>query len=274
MKQKEKYIPIPKLGSWELRLNFIRDLIPQVEKSLKNAPSGTLRISMKGKSARYYFRHSGGDFNGEYLSKPNMQLVTKLAQKSYDQKLIKSLKKEAKLLKQLLHLYKTKNADRIYEKLSPPRQKLVIPITQPFLQFQQEWKNADFITNPYHRESLIFTVNTIPQIQVRSKSEVMIAEALIANRIPFRYEQQLAIKNGRFAYPDFTCLNLHSGKELIWEHFGFMDDADYVSKTVEKINLYESCGFRLGVNFIATFEDDANPLTPQKIKKQIESYFS
>ena len=41
---------------------------------------------------------------------------------------------------------------------------------------------------------------------VRSKSEVMIADMYYELGIPYRYEAQLLLKNGKKKYPDFTLL--------------------------------------------------------------------
>ena len=63
--------------------------------------------------------------------------------------------------------------------------------------------------------------------RVRSKSEVIIADALSRHQIPNRYEYPLKLSKGQqthIIYPDFLCLNIHTRREYIWEHFGMMDD--------------------------------------------------
>jgi len=67
--------------------------------------------------------------------------------------------------------------------------------------------------------------------KVRSKSEVIIADRLFINAIPYEYERGLIVKIPKTAEcpetemvwnPDFRVLNVRTGKEYIWEHFGRM----------------------------------------------------
>lgn len=63
---------------------------------------------------------------------------------------------------------------------------------------------------------------------VRSKSEVIIANILYQHRkdILYKYERPLEVMSDgkeRNIYPDFTILNIHTGKVTYWEHAGRMD---------------------------------------------------
>jgi len=62
---------------------------------------------------------------------------------------------------------------------------------------------------------------------VRSKSEVIVADALHYRGIDFHYEKPFIGKNGRsFKLPDFT-IKLRSGSVIIWEHLGMLDQESY-----------------------------------------------
>ena len=54
--------------------------------------------------------------------------------------------------------------------------------------------------------------------RVRSKSEIIIADTLSRESIPYRYECPLHIPDVGNIYPDFTVLNVAKRKELYWEH--------------------------------------------------------
>ena len=90
--------------------------------------------------------------------------------------------------------------------------------------------------------------------------------------IPYKYEQALSL--GRFGSvrPDFTCLNVRTRTEYIWEHFGMMDDEDYSNKNISKINAYEDNGFHAGNNLIMTFETSKYPINSSIIKTMIQTY--
>ena len=109
-------------------------------------------------------------------------------------------------------------------------------------------------------------------LRVRSKSEILIANALDKYCIPFRYEYPLMLKKSGVVRPDFTCLNIRTRKEYIWEHFGMMDDEGYAHKNVLKINDYETSGFHAGINMILTFETSLTPINSNIIRAMIENY--
>lgn len=115
-----------------------------------------------------------------------------------------------------------------------------------------EWMNAPYERNPYYPEGLRY--RTKNGILVRSKSERSIANSLIENGIPFRYEAKIII-NGKVYYPDFTIL-CSDGTILLWEHFGMEDDDDYFMKSCWKLRNYRKAGYNTHKNLICTYEDD------------------
>ena len=70
----------------------------------------------------------------------------------------------------------------------------------------------------------------------------MIAETLYKNKIPYRYEWPLSLKNENKStvifHPDFYCFNVNTRKEYVWEHFGKLDEEKYLLEVVKKLNLY------------------------------------
>jgi len=100
---------------------------------------------------------------------------------------------------------------------------------------------------------------------VRSKSEVIIADALYDAGIPYRYEWERVFGGVRYV-PDFTLLRPYDRREIIWEHFGMMDDEDYRRSTHIKLGVYMRHGYTPGDNFIATYESLENPLDPREVR--------
>jgi hypothetical protein len=76
-------------------------------------------------------------------------------------------------------------------------------------------------------------------IAVRSKSELIIAEALSRAGVAFEYERPLML-SGKTRYPDFTIQDDISGKTVYWEHLGMLERADYRSGWEKKLAWYQA----------------------------------
>jgi hypothetical protein len=78
-------------------------------------------------------------------------------------------------------------------------------------------------------------------LAVRSKSELLIAEALMSAGVSFEYEKPLTFGVST-RYPDFTLENEISGRTVIWEHLGMLDRQDYRLSWERKLNWYRANG--------------------------------
>ena len=66
---------------------------------------------------------------------------------------------------------------------------------------------------------------------VRSKSEVIIADGLLAQGIrDYIYERPLVGPDGIPRYPDFTIEDAESGITVYWEHLGLLEDPTYADR--------------------------------------------
>lgn len=81
-------------------------------------------------------------------------------------------------------------------------------------------------------------------IAVRSMSELVIAEALIASNIDFSYEKPLKLGES-VRYPDFTMDDEISGRTIYWEHLGMLEVKDYREKWEKKLAWYKQNGVLL-----------------------------
>nr|MCR5178812.1 hypothetical protein [Lachnospiraceae bacterium] len=158
----------------------------------------------------------------------------------------------------------------IYDRLKPARKRLVNPIYVDDEQYIQEWRSKEYETlDFYEMKNDFYSENGV---RVRSKSELIIANMLEKNRIPYRYEYPLRLKGQVIVRPDFLCLNVRMRKEYIWEHFGMMDNPSYANRNVEKITKYEQNGYSIGENMIMTFETTQCAINPMNIKRIIDQY--
>lgn len=130
------------------------------------------------------------------------------------------------------------------------------------------WANADYEHNEDYPENLRYP--TKGGFYVRSKSEMMIANELIEQRIPFRYEQRLWV-NGNRHHPDFLIIHPVTGKVYIWEHNGMMDIPRYIRKASSCLEDYSVEGFLLDDDLIFTNESNSFPLTTEQVEAKIRS---
>lgn len=78
-------------------------------------------------------------------------------------------------------------------------------------------------------------------LAVRSKSEIVIADALSNAGILFAYEKPLTL-GGITRYPDFTIDDETSGRVVYWEHLGMLEREDYRKSWERKLAWYRSHG--------------------------------
>ena len=116
-----------------------------------------------------------------------------------------------------------------------------------------------------------FTVNGE---RVRSKSEILIADALKRRNIPYRYEYPLQIPGTGKVHPDFICLNVRNRKVYIWEHNGMMSDSKYSDYAIKRIEMYALAGYYPGETLILSFETDTRPLSSRIIGDNINKYLT
>lgn len=86
---------------------------------------------------------------------------------------------------------------------------------------------------------------------VRSKSEVIIANALAAKGVDYAYERPLTL-DGVTKYPDFTIEDMESGQTIYWEHCGMLHVPSYRRRWEEKLEWYRT-------HEIRAHEDGAGP---------------
>ena len=265
----------------ENRISELEQALKTKKLSVKNAPTGLIRIVQKNGKLQFYKRESETDKQGKYLPRAEDKLAQAIIQKEYNQKTLPALEAEISCLKNFLTEYKSKTSDSVYENLPSTRQQVVTPLTLTDEQYTDAWLKVEYRHKKLPDDAQpFFTENNE---HVRSKSEVIIANALKAAGIPYRYEFPLLMDknadNPDFPdydfcklHPDFYCLNLRTRQEFAWEHFGMMDDPDYATRATEKLQLYAENGFFPGKNLIITMETTQNQLSSKILKKIIKTY--
>ena len=152
------------------------------------------------------------------------------------------------------------------------RKQIVTPVYVSDEEFIADWKSLEYTSLGFSPDYAEYY--TDKGERVRSKSEIIIANKLYRYNIPYRYECPLQLQSGVITHPDFTCLNVSTRQEYIWEHFGIMDNAEYACNAIRKINDYANSGYILGKNFIATFETSNTPINANYIDDIIRTNIS
>lgn len=262
------------------RLSELEQAYKTKQTAVKGNPTGLVRIVKNHGRLQFYKRKSKSDLQGTYMPRSQNKLACKLIQADYDKKALTAIKDEISLLKSFLKKYQTNNTSHHFTTLPDTRQQIVTPLTLSDSQYAEDW-----LSKKYPKKEIppdipkLFTDN---KEQVRSKTEVLIANALKAAGVPYRYEFPIKLNLNagdasqaadiRTFHPDFYCLNLRTRKEYIWEHFGMMDDSEYSARAAEKIILYQQNGYYPGKNLIITMETSKTKPSSIELNQIIQEY--
>jgi len=247
-------------------------ILKTVRKRLVNAPVGMLRITKNGEGyLQYYVRNSSLERSGQYLRKENHELARRLAQKEYDEALQEYAVDMLKQVNELLELMESRSLDQVYDGFPLDYKHLIHPIRPTDQMALEEWMSFEYSGLPFNPGGPEYYTSTGERM--RSKSEVLLAERLHSYGIPYRYECPLYLEGMGTIYPDFTILDLQNRRELYWEHFGMLDDSEYLYKANKKINAYILNDIFPGDRLIMTGETGQQPLNTLVVDRLLEHYF-
>lgn len=136
-------------------------------------------------------------------------------------------------------------------------------------QNSKKWCDQPYERNAAYPEKL--TQKTMRGDFVRSKSEVIIANAYFAKDIQYRCEEIVRVGEKNFA-PDFTVLVPRLNKTKYHEHFGMMHDKQYRDRALYKIGAYIAAGYRPYEDVIFTFDDIDGNIDTQVLDNLINTF--
>lgn len=134
-----------------------------------------------------------------------------------------------------------------------------------------EKPNIVIYKNKFFEQNLIH--KTLKGDLVRSKSEVIVADALFRAGIPYEYEKPLDLGEGKPKSPDFTIEDAESGITYYWEHCGMLGNPGYRKRWQEKKELYLKHGIEEGKNLIVSEDNLDGSINSQRIEDLIKKYF-
>ena len=232
------------------RISQMKITIDKAEEKMKKLPEGRVNIKKHGEFI-YYYQFKKGQ-KERLIKKSESKLLEDMLQTRYLKKVVKAAKEE------------------VYESLPEERRVGVKPIVPTDEQFRERWESQTYPVKPVKEGMPVF--KTLKGDLVKSKSEVLIADRLFANGIPYKYECPINV-GGIIFHPDFTILRMSDRKILYLEHCGKVGDAEYAEDMVSRANRYSLAGIMQGDSLFFTFETSKTPLDTEVIDKMIENCF-
>lgn len=245
----------------------LKSILKDCRKQLENLPEGRLRIAVKPSGPQYYL--SGGE-KEVYLQTKDRTLVENLAQRRYLEKVVRQVEKELKQMKSLMAVYQEDMLAEVWKEMNPLRKALVQPLDVPDDEYAKSWSKEEYTGKEIDDTDRTFL--TERGERVRSKSEKIIADMLALRGVPYHYEYPMKIRGWGTFYPDFHALNVRTREVFILEHFGMMDNPEYLRKFMKKTRIYEKSGIYFGHNLLCTFETSVDPLDPQIVDELIRRF--
>ena len=254
--------------------------LQEIDDFLNTAPEGCLKYQQRDGRTEYYYQYidkNTGEKKREYIKKQDMDFAKKLAQKGYYLKMQPILSKELEALKKFDNKYYPREKIETFSQLTNPRRTMVEPLYLEVAERRRQWQEEAVPVYEKYTENLRF--ETQRGELVRSKSELILANtfAQYSDTILYKYERPLELYDHnemRVIHPDFTLLNLKTGKITYWEHAGCMDDSKYVEGFLWKINLYIYNHILPGDNLIITYETYTSPLDMGIVKILVQNVMS
>lgn len=246
----------------------LETIINRAKRGLEAVPEGRLRISCDKNKPRYYQYISAN--NETYIPKAEMERARLLAQKNYNESVVKKAETRLKQIRKITKNYSDDEIEKIYTSMNKERQALITPVEPTWNQLLKKWNEEEYQGKEF-KEGMPLILTEKGE-RVRSKSEKILADYFYRNNILYKYEKPLYLKGYGIIYPDFTFLSKKTHQEIYWEHEGMMDKQDYARTAVRKIELYQLNDIYPGEQLIMSFESEQNPLNSRLIEKLTKKY--
>ena len=246
------------------RIEYLEKIVKGAQKRKLEKPHATLLIKPKG-DREYYYKRNHDDNSVSYIRKRDVKEAQRIAQFTYENRYVKEAEHEITVLKKTrdILLMSSKAYDKVYNRY----RRLVKPITYSKESEALKWQRQKFEPCPYPFTN---SFTTDRGEIVRSKSELIIANKLYKRGVLYRYEAPLKIGD-KIIWPDFTIYDIKTGRIIIWEHFGMVDNLEYISTNVKKYDWYIEHDFVLGINLFISHESESRPLMIKEIDNIIDA---
>ncbi len=252
----------------KLRLETI---LARAGKRLQNAPAGSIRITRCRNHLQFFLRSDSREKSGKYIPAKEKKMISDLIQKKYDGKLLKAAKQQLEAVNRFLEAYDSTALDSCYSRMHPGVSDLILSAEVPDEVYAQKWQEEEYETKAFAEG--VPEHYTQKGERVRSKSEVMIANALYSAGIPYHYEKPFLLEEN-LIHPDFTILRIRDRQVFYWEHLGLIDDTAYRNDAFSRIRMYERNGIFPGDRLLLTAESYRQPLNLPVVNALIRHFLT
>lgn len=260
------------------------NLYTKCEEMLKQLPVGTLSNKNINNKRRTYYQYisnddSGKKFRQRYLGKKDNELYMQLCQRRFILECLPILESNMKTLSKAIEDFQVFDPTTIWMNLPDIYQKgKTLSIRRININDDYYFNNSD-----EHIKADLNSTNksimrpeglkhvTIKGNRVRSKSEAIIANELEMHEIFYQYEKCLSINEHHYI-PDFTIPRARDKRIIYWEHFGMLNDAQYVEAMDKKLRDYRSVGIVPWHNLITTYDLPDGSIDVQDIDRIIKAF--
>lgn len=271
--------------------------LAEMEKEFKRMPPGSLFYQTRNNKAwPYYQYYAQNDTQNlirkqQYLPKREQSFIERLKRKRYLSELLPllqhahasfscSVQELESIIKRTSEIEEEQNSRQTIGSISTNIRKfdelelsthLDSQISQEKDVIVKAWlrEMKETSSSEHHRENLIH--NLSGGLQVRSKSEMMIANTLQIYSVPFCYEATLKL-SGRDFSPDFTIMRRRDHKIFYWEHFGLVHEWSYRKNMKYKLEIYEEHNIVPWDNLLISYDTEKGALDLQVIQHLIQGH--
>lgn len=248
----------------------LSDMLNDLERELLTLPEGHLYAYQKNDKFYYCQR-----FPVEGKRKKEQRIgitedsdkVLALVRKKYVEAATQNIRTNLNDLNQAIKNYSPVGEQRImksfFDKYPELRKGIYFGDIDPEA-WQSEYKQPEFYADSYKSVSAHGE-------DMRSGGEMYIASRLDHFGIPYRYEDDTGIPDLSYA-PDFKIIRPRDRKLIYWEHFGKVNDYQYVQENLHKVGAYIDYGIKPWDNLIMTFNNERGGYDGKLIDALIECW--
>lgn len=232
-------------------------------------------ISSPRSGRTYYYAKDKGHPGRRYLGGESNQDVLCIREQRYLKQLTEDIDLEISLITDLINRHTDIGFESVSSRLPQiyRQNKIATSSSEGSDSRAAKWKaekEAEKSLYPV-KEPEHLKMRAIDGTQMRSKSEVIIANLLIANEIPYVYELPHLI-DGVLIYTDFTALStIDYVTEVMIEHEGLMVKPYYQAQFLSKVNSYLADDLIPGRDIFFTFEDLRGGFDPSPVQDIINT---
>lgn len=225
----------------------------QLREEMKNLPGGELYIIRRGENNYYCQRFPKKGNRKKEVRRGitrDKALLKGLVRKRYVKEAISVVDADLEVIRGALNYFKPSDEISIMREFMLKHPELMDYVYKDATDYS-EWAANYERQKDFYDDDLTSVAGD--RTMMRSRGEIIIAEKLRQNGIPFRYEAALNIPDLSYV-PDFTIRRPFDGKIFYWEHFGDVTDVKYMKRNELKLERYEEYGIVPWNNLIITYD--------------------